>query len=784
MNKFAIGGIIVAVALLAFGLSSSTVRAGDGDGKNTMAVTPSDVGKVGIGENFTVTVAVPEVDLAWKAMQFRLAWDDATVDYVGETYIGPLAYTPGGPTTGLGPAAGEESVWDGGFYAAVGTYTGDYFEVELQCATAGTTYVRFVPIGEALPEFGTTTAEFPGTPQPMVLQNSTVECAELADIVVTKDGPATALAEEVFDYVVTATNAGPNGAKGMSIGDNLPEMPIPDDPASVPQKLYVSEVLTYDDGTGAVVIDCNPGFLASWVHPVSSEVILNLVICDVGGLITTVPIVPVFNPGDVLELTVTVEVPLYDAGKMNVNVGQAGSVAPPPYGTDDPDPSNEADCAMIPGLDPANLGCAFTQVLPANISITKAADAAVYSEGAEILYDIEATSDGASPASDVVLFDEVGANQEMTYCFALVTPPPPDMTWPCTCVIGDVDTDSLDDCTCDCSGMGIDPGGVIGMAVDADVVGSAGNICVNDVNVTWADGALGALGADASASAVCLPPTIAMQKDIDTDATTIVGATNLFLEMSPDGLVCLEVYELVSNAVNLAPVEGVGAYEFQIKFDHKIFDISIEDSSWLSVGGTRAVDCSMSIFLENDIRWACASSDLPGDPPAPGVGATAGFGPGAEVAAIITVCPEPDLVNRLTPGQENGVVRTLLDENCELASPLGDPLQIEVGGELVPAPGILPGGLLEVCTDMTITVRILEADLDLDCEVDVADAAAIAFRYGSSFGNLLYDPWYDLEPALKDFDIDIKDLQKVFGRLGSTCAEPIPAQGPLSAPPW
>jgi hypothetical protein len=58
----------------------------------------------------------------------------------------------------------------------------------------------------------------------------------------------------------------------------------------------------------------------------------------------------------------------------------------------------------------------------------------------------------------------------------------------------------------------------------------------------------------------------------------------------------------------------------------------------------------------------------------------------------------------------------------------------------------------------------------------VTDDQGIAFRYGSAFGNLLYDPWFDLEPSLKDFDVDIKDLQKVFGRNGSTCENPIPPQ--------
>ena len=55
-------------------------------------------------------------------------------------------------------------------------------------------------------------------------------------------------------------------------------------------------------------------------------------------------------------------------------------------------------------------------------------------------------------------------------------------------------------------------------------------------------------------------------------------------------------------------------------------------------------------------------------------------------------------------------------------------------------------------------------------------------RYGGFFSSLLYSKWYDLEPATPDLDIDIKDLQKVFGRDGSTCQHPNPAQPPLGPP--
>jgi hypothetical protein len=268
-----------------------------------------------------------------------------------------------------------------------------------------------------------------------------------------------------------------------------------------------------------------------------------------------------------------------------------------------------------------------------------------------------------------------------------------------------------------------------------------------------------------------------MVKDVDDPSTPGVDSLgNLWLceggtcTLNGEGeLVILErVYGVANDP------EGVGAYEFQLKFDHKIFDIEIEDGGWLGSTG-RTVECNMTIITENDIRFGCVSYDpTPGDGNVPPGPTTDG------VAAIIRVKPEADLKYRLTPGQENGVVRTLLDENCELADVYGDPLADSQGN---PLPGILPGGLVEDCTDATITVRILEGDLNLNCAVDVIDDQMVAYRYGASFANLLYDPWYDLEPALKDFDIDIKDLQKVFGRNGSTCQSPIPEDQRPSPPP-
>jgi hypothetical protein len=233
-----------------------------------------------------------------------------------------------------------------------------------------------------------------------------------------------------------------------------------------------------------------------------------------------------------------------------------------------------------------------------------------------------------------------------------------------------------------------------------------------------------------------------------------------------------------------SPVDGIGAFEFQIKFDHKIFDINLECVTLADPGpdctllDTATWDIQLSTQLlsgldgrnwsmdqcfrnvtENYINFACVST-----------GNGAGY-TGLVDLAFVTVHPDEDLKFRLRPGNDNGIVRVILDENCELVDVLGHPVS-----------GSIAGGLTVTCGDIAITVRILEGDLNLNCYVGLDDAQAIAQLYGMVFGLFLYDPWYDLEPNITDFDIDAKDLQKVFGRLDSTCQNPIPAQGPIEPP--
>jgi hypothetical protein len=252
----------------------------------------------------------------------------------------------------------------------------------------------------------------------------------------------------------------------------------------------------------------------------------------------------------------------------------------------------------------------------------------------------------------------------------------------------------------------------------------------------------------------------------DPEVFKVPANDNLFLCTDTDGVgpICSGYNEgklVIEERANIP--EPIGAWEIQIKFDHKVFNVSIDPNEALFTAAGRTPNCSMSVVTENWVLFGCVSTDDPGGLPADQSGPS---GPN-QLLATITLTPNEDLKFRLHPGNDNGVVRMILDENCELADPLGHPVINSVNG-----------GLAKKCDDASVTVRILEGDLNLDCEVDGVDAQMIAGRYGTFFGNIYYDPWFDLEPALKDFDIDIKDLQKVFGRDGSTCAMPIPPQPP------
>jgi hypothetical protein len=228
--------------------------------------------------------------------------------------------------------------------------------------------------------------------------------------------------------------------------------------------------------------------------------------------------------------------------------------------------------------------------------------------------------------------------------------------------------------------------------------------------------------------------------------------------------------------------DGLGAYEFSVEYDNLVIASVNPCDIVFSPGGAGAArgnvqqvassagcasnpppingTCAFSLVLENVVHFGCVTNG----PTAPGPN-------GDFDLARLNLIPHPDLTNDIFPGNNNGVLTVIKDNGCELSDVFGHPVL-----------GSINGGLTPVCGDLAVTVRILEGDLNLDCKVDLTDEQLIAFRYGAFFGSALYSKWFDLEPALHDLDIDIKDVQKVFGRDGSTCQNPIPPQLPLPPP--
>jgi hypothetical protein len=136
------------------------------------------------------------------------------------------------------------------------------------------------------------------------------------------------------------------------------------------------------------------------------------------------------------------------------------------------------------------------------------------------------------------------------------------------------------------------------------------------------------------------------------------------------------------------------------------------------------------------------------------------------ILAIISVKPQPEAYSQIKPNQDNGQVVQINNELCKLT---------DLQGHAIPTFS---------CEDADITIRFLEGDVEPDCQINTLDTQAIAFRWGAQKGQtLLYLDRFNLEPSgtVKDQDIDVNDLQFVYGRFGSTCAAPHPPQVPINA---
>jgi hypothetical protein len=207
---------------------------------------------------------------------------------------------------------------------------------------------------------------------------------------------------------------------------------------------------------------------------------------------------------------------------------------------------------------------------------------------------------------------------------------------------------------------------------------------------------------------------------------------------------------------NPANRQQLGAFEFEVRFDPKLFCVEVRPGP-AAANMQCFIDDATNAVLEGIARLGCVLKGKTGFP-------DTDLKAGRHLADLL-VRPQPELYSIIRPNQENGIVAQLLDLNCELADTQGHPIR------------------LFSCEDADLTVRYLEGDVEPNCRVDAADQQNVAFRWGAGFGSLLYNTRFDLEPSgvvKGDGDIDVKDLQFVLGRFGSTCEHPHPPQLPLN----
>jgi hypothetical protein len=441
-----------------------------------------------------------------------------------------------------------------------------------------------------------------------------------------------------------------------------------------------------------------------------------------------------------------------------------------------------ATCIPSPFGDPFVLQDPLVTVVlpPADVSLTKTASVPSVVQSQSLSFTLTATNNSTtSPAPAVTVTDNVPA----AFTIGVL---------PAGCgAVGQLVT---------CTAASVPALGSVAFIIPVTASSGAGTTvsnCASETNSSVPADPSPANNTNICASVVIIPPAVAWSKVADNPQTFLCEAGSIGTQgCTADGKNGNVSFEEVMT--NQGDPNGLAAFEFTLHFDNTIFNapticglnisicpatgsfVDLTDAvSLLLAGGRTSVTCTMSIPLETEIHVACASTG------------PIGVGPvfvGAKDMADVQLQIKDNVRGSLFPTKENGIVTRVDDTGTELANTCGQPLNDGTGfvvpGQTtecqgVPLLGILPGGQV-ADSHLFITIRRLEGDVTKDCSVTVADMQAEATRYGYGFGSLLYQIWYDLEPHTTgaDGDIDIKDVQFVFGRFGSECNAPIPPQVP------
>jgi hypothetical protein len=206
------------------------------------------------------------------------------------------------------------------------------------------------------------------------------------------------------------------------------------------------------------------------------------------------------------------------------------------------------------------------------------------------------------------------------------------------------------------------------------------------------------------------------------------------------------------KVANIPDGRHLGSFELRTYVSRDVVDLSVAEGPFLRSTG-RDTQCS-ALEQESSLRFGCTSTGGDSGPS------------GSGILAYMTLRPQPGLVFR--PTAKNGVFVNLPDSSpeAELADDMGNPIP------------------LDAVRSARVLVRALEGDVNYDCKVNVIDEQSVSGRYGTTFGIWPYNVSFDLEPSVPDYDIDIKDLQFVYGRDGRTCegeTPPDPTETPTPA---
>jgi hypothetical protein len=198
----------------------------------------------------------------------------------------------------------------------------------------------------------------------------------------------------------------------------------------------------------------------------------------------------------------------------------------------------------------------------------------------------------------------------------------------------------------------------------------------------------------------------------------------------------------------------IGGFSFQVKFDPLKVCVTLAEGPAWQVNPEQI--CTVDTATQGVARINCVTlgkaTVIDTDDPV------------NRILAVITVKAQPEEYSQIKANQDNGNAIQINNEACKLT---------DLQGHAIPTFS---------CEDADVTIRFLEGDVEPDCQVNTLDTQSIAFRWGAQKGSLVYNDRFNLEPSgtQADQDIDVNDLQFVYGRFGSTCASPWPAQAPVN----